>query len=89
MRDDDQDPFPSRPYSGKKDPKGPVGRSNPGLSTLLGEGCELLAKSEFNDCLFASASKESRNTAQEDPYEFEQMPHWEAHSGAGSCGLLD
>jgi hypothetical protein len=35
------------------------------------------------------ASKESRNTAQEDRCEFEQMPHSEVHSAPVRCELRD
>ena len=88
---DDQDLFPSRPDLRQKDPKAPIGRSDPGSAPFpfLGERGELLTKREFDDRLLVSASKEGRNTAEEDRYEFEQMPHSEAHSALARCELRD
>jgi hypothetical protein len=56
---------------------------------LLGERGELLAKSEFDDRLLASASKKGRNTAKEDRREFEKLPHNEAHSARRFCSIPD
>jgi len=87
--DDDQDLFPPRPHSRQKDPKAPIGRSDPGSAAFLGEGGQLLTESELDDHLLVSASKEGRNTAEEDRCEFEQMPHSEAHSARARCELRD
>ena len=70
---DDQDLFPSRPGSRQEDPEASVGRSDLGSSSFLGERGELLPKGEFDNRLFASASKERRNTVKGDRREFEQV----------------
>ncbi len=72
---DDQDLFPSRPDLRQEDPEAPIGRSDPGSAPFLGERGELLTKGEFDNRLFASASKERRNTAKGDRREFEQVSH--------------
>ena len=86
---DDQDLLPFQQDLRQEDPEAPIGRSNPRSTPLLGERCELLTKGEFDDCLPTSASKEGRDTAKEDRCEFEKMPHNEAYSGPGRCGLRD
>ncbi len=77
---DDQDLFPPRPDLRQKDPKAPIGRSDPGSVPFLGERGELLTEGEFDERLVASASKECQNTAKGDRREFEQVPHGEEHS---------
>ncbi len=86
---DDQDLLPSRPDLRHKDPEAPIGRSDPGSTSLLGERRELLTKGELDDRLPISASKEGRNTAKEDQCEFEQVPHREAHSARRHCSIPD
>ena len=86
---DDQDLFPPRPDLRQKDPKAPIGRSDPGSVPFLGERGELLTEGEFDERLLASASKESRNTAKGDRREFEQVPHREAHSARRHGSVRD
>ena len=87
--DEDQDLLPSRPGSQQEDPDGPIGRSDPGSAASLGEGGKLLAEGEFDNRLFASASKESRNTTKEGYQEIEQVPHSEAYSARVRCSIRD
>ncbi len=86
---DDQDLFPSRPDLRQQDPEAPIGRSDPGSAPSLGECGELLTKGEFDDRLPTSASKEGRNTAEEDRCEFEQMPHSDAYSARRHRSIRD
>jgi len=86
---DDQDFFPSRPDLRQEDPKGSIGRNDPGLAPFLGECGELLTEGEFDDRLFASASKEGRNITEEAHQEFEQVPHREPHFARGRCSIRD
>jgi hypothetical protein len=55
----------------------------------MGECGELLTEGEFDHRLFASASKEGRNTTKEDHQEFEQVPHSEVHSARNHCPMRD
>ena len=50
---------------------------------------ELLTEGEFEDRLLASVSEKGRNTAKEDRREFEEIPHDEARSAPGRCGVRD
>ncbi|MBW2498571.1 MAG: hypothetical protein JRF61_14950 [Deltaproteobacteria bacterium] len=78
--DDDQGLPPSRPDPRQQYPETSIGWIDPGAAALLGESCELLTQSEFDDRLLASASKESRDAAKGDRREFEQLPHCRTHS---------